>query len=145
MNNDSTGSKQTETSDSEAAPTLNRRENSPDYSIRADGPVAKGGDATIHDRTGLYIAILALLVAGMALGFEISRAMKSTEDRVNAAEVRRLQEANIAAQIQAGAAQAEATAREARTEALVTKDKLEELRDALNAKGMKIPKLDGHN
>ena len=93
--------------------------------------------AEIHDRTGLYIAIIALLVAGMALGFQISKSM-------NESEIRRLQEANITAQIAAGAAQAERTAAEARSTAKVTEDKLSELRDALNAKGMNIPKLDGH-
>lgn len=50
----------------------------------------------------------------------------------------------VDAKIQAGTAQAEATAREARTTAKMTEDKLVELRDALNAKGMNIPKLDGH-
>ena len=67
MNNDSTDSKPTGTSDT-GAPTLHRRENSPDHSIRADGPVAKGGDATIHDRTGLYLSIIAFGLAAMAFG-----------------------------------------------------------------------------
>lgn len=50
----------------------------------------------------------------------------------------------VDAKVQAGAAQAEATAREARSTAKVTDDKLDELRDHLNATGMKIPRLDGH-
>jgi hypothetical protein len=149
MNNESTDSKSTETSSDSGAPTLHRRENSPDHSIRADGPVAQGGDATIHDRTGLYIAILALALAGAALGYEMAQRdnrieareaqSQATEARIAAAV------ANARADMQQQIASAEATAREARTEALVTKDKLEELRDALNAKGMKLPKLDGHN
>lgn len=67
MKTESTDSKQIETSDT-GAPTLHRRENSPE--IRADGPVGQGGDAsaTIHDRTGLYISIIALFVATLALG-----------------------------------------------------------------------------
>jgi hypothetical protein len=55
-----------------------------------------------------------------------------------------MQPSSTEAKIRAGTAQAEATAREARTTAKVTEDKLYELRDALNAKGMNLPKLDGH-
>ena len=118
-------------------PTMNRQHDSPDGSIKENsGPVARA-DATVHDRTGLYISIIALLVAGIALGVEISRAMFAGESRA-------LQQQLIATQIQAGAAQAQATAMEARTTAKVTEDKLIELRDALNAKGMNLPKLDGH-
>jgi hypothetical protein len=65
MNNGSTGSSNDST---ESAPQLTRRENSPDHSIRADGPVAQGGDATIHDRTGLYLAIIAFGISCMAIG-----------------------------------------------------------------------------
>lgn len=87
MNNESTGS----SSDS-TAPQLTRRENSPDHSIRADGPVAQGGDATIHDRTGLYLAIIAALFAAIAFGFAIGMPMvyearmDALKDRVNLAE-----------------------------------------------------------
>lgn len=68
--------------------------------------------AEIHDRTGLYIAIIALLVAGMGLGFEISRAMSTSE-------LRELQSQSIDARIQAGVARAEAEANEAKVTARV--------------------------
>jgi hypothetical protein len=58
----------TESNSDSTAPQLTRRDNSPDHSIRADGPVAKGGDATIHDRTGLYLSIIAFGLAAMAFG-----------------------------------------------------------------------------
>lgn len=32
------------------------------------GNIATGGDATIHDRTGLYLAIVAVVLAALALG-----------------------------------------------------------------------------
>lgn len=74
MSNESTVS----SSDS-TAPHQTRRENSPDHSIRADGPVAQGGDATIHDRTGLYLAIIAILFAAMAFGMSIVLPMVYSE------------------------------------------------------------------
>jgi hypothetical protein len=137
MKTESTDLKPNETNDT-GAPTLHRRENSPDHSIRADGPVGQGGDAsaTIHDRTGLYIAIIALLVAGMGLGFEISRAMSTSE-------LRELQNQSIDAKIAAGAAGAEATARAADTNARVAVDEIERMRTALAAKNIIIPK--GHD
>lgn len=76
------------------------------------------------------IAIIALTVGSLALGGLI----------VYMALAPQL----IDSKIEAGKSQAEATAREARTTAKVTEDKLGELRDALNAKGMNLPKLDGH-
>jgi len=89
MSNDSIDSKQNETSSDTEAPTLVRRENSP--SIQADGPVAKA-DATIHDRTGLYLAIIAVLFSAMAFGMTImlpmvySERTEALKDRVAQAE-----------------------------------------------------------
>jgi hypothetical protein len=107
-------------------------EHSPDESIHGNGaPVQK----VIHnDHSSKTLAIVALVVAGalggLALGITITALVFGST--------------LIDSQIKAGAAQAEATAREARTTAKVTEDKLGELRDYLNSKGMNIPKLDGH-
>lgn len=74
MNNDSA-----ELSSDSTAPQQTRRENSPDHSIRADGSVALGGHATVHDRTGLYLAIIAILFAAMAFGMAIVLPMVYSE------------------------------------------------------------------
>ncbi len=55
-------------------------QDSKDESISGNsGPVATGGSAEIHDRTGLYISIIALLVAGIALGMIISSSSQQKE------------------------------------------------------------------
>jgi hypothetical protein len=101
-------------------------------------------NAEIHDRTGLYIAILALLVAGMALGFEISRAMSTSE-------FRRLEERNVESSIQAAVSDARASLQQqvaqtktdadaARINARVAVDEVERMRTGLAAKGIIIPK-----
>lgn len=97
-------------------------------------------NASIHDRTGLYIAILALAVAGMALGFEISRAMSS-------AEMRALQGQAIDAKIQAGieraradmqqqVEQAKAMADAGATDGRLALDRVEKAVAKLEAKGL---------
>jgi hypothetical protein len=104
--------------------------------------VGQGGDAsaTIHDRTGLYIAILALLVAGMALGFEISRAMSESNTRLveasNRAEARERELQAIDAKIVAGAAKAEATAQAAKEHARIALDEVNRAVAQLEAKGL---------
>lgn len=105
-----------------------QRDRSPSETIEHNtAPVQR---ATFHDSGSKTLAIVALVAACIALG---------------AVSMYVILEAQlIDAKIQAGAAQAEATAKEARTTAKVTEDKLYELRDHLNAKGMNIPKLDGH-
>lgn len=50
----------------------------------------------------------------------------------------------IDAKVQAGIAEANATAKLARTEASVARDKVEDLRVKLAAKGIDLPPLDGH-
>lgn len=69
------------------------RTGSPDHSIHGNqAPVLKGGDATVNDRTGLYIAIIAILFAAMAFGMSIilpmvySERMAAMRDRVQLAE-----------------------------------------------------------
>jgi hypothetical protein len=53
-------------------PQMVRREHSTDRSITGNSaPVATGGDATIHDRLGVYVAIIALIIASLALGMVI--------------------------------------------------------------------------
>ena len=68
-------------------------EHSPDGSINSNsGTIAQGGRAELHDRTGLYIAIIALLFAAMSFGMAIvlpmvySERMESLRDRVQIAE-----------------------------------------------------------
>jgi hypothetical protein len=132
MSNESISSNETDD-----LPAMHRHERG-DNSIRGNSaPVATGGAATVNDRLGVYIAVVAVILSGIAVGYEMAQSSSR-------AEMRELQNQAIEARIQAGAAQAEATAREARTTAKTTEDKLYELRDALNAKGMNIPKLDGH-
>lgn len=77
----------------------------------------------ISDRA---ISIVAIVLAALAIGILITFIPL------------------VDAKVQAGAAQAEATAREARSTAKVNEQNLIELRDHLNSKGMNIPKLDGH-
>lgn len=110
------------------APVIHRRDRSPSESIEYNSaPVQR---ATFHESGGKTLAIIALVMSCVAFGAVAMYVI--------------LEAQLIDAKITAGAAQAEATAREARTTALVTKDKLEELREHLNSKGMNIPKLDGH-
>lgn len=89
-----------------------------------------GARVDVSDHGSKTLATIALVMSGVAFG---AVAMYV----ILAAQI-------IDAKITAGAAQAEATAREARTTAKITEDKLVELRDHLNSKGMNIPKLDGH-
>lgn len=108
------------------------------YHIRSpealDCYVEQGGTSAINntkvDGGGKTLATIALVASCIALG---------------AVSMYVILEAQlIDSKIKAGVAAAEQNAREARTTAKVTDDKLIELRDALNAKGMNIPKLDGH-
>lgn len=56
------------------------------------GTIAQGGSAEVHDRTGLYLAIIAILFAAMAFGMSIilpmvySERMAAMRDRVQLAE-----------------------------------------------------------
>jgi hypothetical protein len=74
-------------------PTLIRHHDSPNESITGNtGPVATGGNAELHDRTGLYLAIIAFAFSVMAFGMAIvlpmvySERMESLRDRVQIAE-----------------------------------------------------------
>jgi hypothetical protein len=98
-----------------------------DESVRANTAPVQLLKLTISDRT---LSVVAIIFACLALGAIVMHAI--------------LYPQIVDAKIQAGAAAADATAREARTTAKVTDDKLTELRDHLNSKGMNIPKLDGH-
>lgn len=89
-------------------------------------PVAQGGDATIHDRTGLYLAVLALIISALCLGLFLMQTF--------------LMPQIIDAKIQAGGAKTEALANEARINARVAVDEIERMRTALAAKGIIIPK-----
>jgi len=53
----------------EPEPTMNRQHHSPDKSIKENsGTLAQGGNAEVHDRTGLYLAIVAFGFSCMAIG-----------------------------------------------------------------------------
>ena len=71
--------------------THDERQASPDICDNK-GTIAQGGNAEVHDRTGLYIAIIALLFAAMAFGMSIvlpmvySERMEAMRDRVQIAE-----------------------------------------------------------
>lgn len=96
-----------------------------------------GATAGVFDSGGKSFGIVALVLALAALlilAYNLGAEHKESE----------LGPQVVDSKIAAGVAQAEATAREARTTAKVTEDKLTELRDALNAKGANLPKLDGH-
>lgn len=73
-------------------PNLVRRENSPGAISDNKGTIAQGGSATLHDRLGVYIAVIALLFAAMAFGMAIVLPMVYQErieilkDRVQQAE-----------------------------------------------------------
>lgn len=109
-------------------PSMSRFHESPDSSIRDNAaPVAR---VDHHDSGSNALAIVALVAACIALGMVAMYVI--------------LQAQIIDAKIQAGAAQAEATAREARTNARVALDKVEDFRTKLAAKGIDIPALDGH-
>lgn len=68
-------------------------QDSKDGSIKENsGTIAQGGNAEVHDRTGLYLAIIAALFAAMSFGFSIGMPavyearMDGLKDRVNLAE-----------------------------------------------------------
>jgi hypothetical protein len=94
------------------------------------GTIAQGGAATVHDRLGVYIAVVALLAAGMGLGYEIAQSGMR-------AEIRQLQEQSIDARIRAGVAPAEAQANEAKVNARVALKEVETLCASLKASGIK--------
>ncbi len=81
---------------------------------------ASRSNAEIHDRTGLYISILALALAGIALGLWLNQSQI------------------IDAKVQAGIAKAEASAHAAETNSRVALDKFDELRVKLAEKGIKV-------
>ena len=71
-------------------PNMSRQHQSPDESIKDNsGAIAK---AVLNDRTGLYLAIIAILFAAMAFGMSIilpmvySERMEAMRDRVQIAE-----------------------------------------------------------
>jgi hypothetical protein len=118
-------------------------QDSTDGSISSNsGTIAQGGKAEVHDRTGLYIAILALLAAGMGLGFEISRALSTSEARAFQAQAdadrQRLLDQAIDARIQAGAAAAIAKANAAEVNARVALDKVQNVKVELAKRGITI-------
>jgi hypothetical protein len=110
-----------------------RRENSPGAISDNSGTIAQGGTATLHDRLGVYMALLAVVIAAIALGYEISQSSSRVETRELQAQV-------MDAKIQAGAARAETVANEARVNARIAVDEMERMRTALAAKGILIPK-----
>jgi hypothetical protein len=113
-------------------PQLIRQHDSPDRSIKENsGPVATGGNAEVHDRTGLYISIIALLVGGLALGFEMNRSATNSE-------IQRLQDQAIDAKIAAAIAKSEQTSHAADTNARVALDKVQNIKVELAKRGITV-------
>lgn len=94
-----------------------------------------------HDHSSKTLATIALILASCTLGGLIVYLIIS---QVTAIHVATLERQLADAKIQAGAAKAEATASEARTNARVALDKVEDFRAKLAAKGIDVPPLDGH-
>jgi hypothetical protein len=118
-------------------PHMTRHEGSHDESIKDNSaPVLRGGDNTINDRIGLFLAICAFGFALFAVGMEVNRTLA-------AGDMQRLQEQVIDAKIKAGVADAEAISRTAETHARVALDKVEDFRAKLAEKGINVT-LDGH-
>lgn len=77
----------------ELRPLRTALQDSNDKSISSNsGPVATGGDATIHDRTGLYLAVIAVILSALSLGMTIvnpkisDAKVENLRDRVVTAE-----------------------------------------------------------
>ena len=78
-------------------PQLIRQHDSPDRSIKENsGPVATGGNAEVHDRTGLYLSIIALVFSAMAFGMAIVLPMIYQERTQNLADRVQIAERNSA-------------------------------------------------
>lgn len=142
MANELPDSKPNETSD--ATPSQVRHEQGSMGENK--GTIAQGGNATLNDRLGVYIAVVALLVAGMGLGYEMSQSSSR-------AETRQLQDQVIDAKIAAGVANARASMQEqvataqaiahaAETNARISLDEVERMREALGRQHINIPKHD---
>lgn len=102
-------------------PNQIRHEGSQDKSIRAEGGGSSSGShAEIHDRTGLYVSILSLSLAGVSLGLWLNLS------------------AIIDAKVQAATAKSEATAHAADTNARVAIDNVQQLQVQLAEKGIKV-------
>jgi hypothetical protein len=95
-----------------------------------------GAHASIHDRAGLYVAIVALAVALYGFGQQ-SQSSQVIESKVQAGM------AQASRDMQQQAAEAKATAQSARTDARVALDKVEDFRAKLAEKGINV-NLDGH-
>lgn len=106
-----------------------------------NAPVSTVGDnspqahASVQDRAGLYIAIVALIMATLALGLEIQNSR--TTDAKIAAGV-----AEARAQMSEQLAKAQADMHLAETNALLAKDRTDKIAAALEARG--LIKLENH-
>lgn len=101
------------------------------------GDYSPQAHASVQDRAGLYIAIVALILAVLAIGLVIMMPVV-IEAKVQAGI------AQAKADMQQQAAQAQATADAGREHARVALDKVEDFRSKLAEKGIKIAPLDGH-
>lgn len=94
-----------------------------------NAPVSSVGDnspqAVVNDRTGLFIAIFALAMAGLALGISVTSFVIVPQ--------------MIDAKVAAGMAEAKATANAAREHARIALDKVEQTQVQLGAKGLVQP------
>lgn len=102
--------------------------------------MATGGNATLNDRTGLYISILALALAGYSLGRQVNLS-DVMDAKIQSAVATAVASAKIDMQQQAS--DSKAAANEARINSRVALDKVEDVRAKLAEKGIRI-NLDGH-
>lgn len=128
--------------DQNSTPSRTAYQDSANGSIHSNsGPVAS---ARIDDRTSLYLAIIALFVAVLALGMVIERGNASAELRASQDQAINARiEAGVAearAQIQAQVAQTKTDSDAARINARVAVDEVERIRTGLASKGINIPK-----
>lgn len=91
----------------------------------------------VQDRSSLYVAVIAAVLAAIALG-SLIQIPQVIDARVQAGV------ADARASMQQQAATAQATAEAGRQHARVALDKVEDFRAKLAEKGIKIAPLDGH-
>lgn len=120
-----------------------RRENSPGAISDNQGTIAQGGTATVHDRLGVYMALVAVVIAAIALGYEISQSSSRAETRELQAQVIdakiRAGMADVRASTQQAIAQAQATAQAGKEHARIALDEVQRSNAQLEAKGLIRP------
>lgn len=107
-----------------------------------EGSSASRSNAEIHDRTGLYISILALALAAIALGLWLNQS-QAVEARVSAAVANAKTDmqqriADAKADMQQQISDAKAMAHASDTNSRIAIDNVQQLQVQLAAKGIKV-------